>query len=65
MLGDGLHKPISPQITWIGWSHNLRKVRNPEVESDGTTVAGNGINPGVDTGDRSANRSTGKRSGCD
>src|SRR6266545_7973692 len=22
MLGDGLDKPISPQMTWIGWSHN-------------------------------------------
>jgi hypothetical protein len=22
MLGDGLDKPISPQMAWIGWSHN-------------------------------------------
>jgi len=44
MLGDGLDKPISPQMTWIGWSHN------PEVAGSNPAPAiakgaGNGAFP--------------------
>jgi hypothetical protein len=38
MLGEGLDKPTSPHMTWIDASHNLLKVRNPEVEC-GETLA--------------------------
>jgi hypothetical protein len=36
MLGEGLDKPTSPHITWIDASHNLLKVKNPEVETEET-----------------------------
>ena len=52
MIGYGLDKPISRQMTRIGWSHKTLRVENPEVRKKRRAATGDCIGARCDAQER-------------